>query len=99
MKLDSWLSECRGCTVAIEDQFSASASIRNWHELYRTAILETDPQKLQSRIADAEKAIILRGRELFAVSGDTSEEAEALDDALYGLRGLRNCVRFKTRES
>ena len=85
--------------MAIEDQFSASASIRNWRELYRTALLETDPQKLQSRIADAEKAIILRGRELFAMSGDTSEEAEALDDALYALRALRSSLRFKTRET
>lgn len=85
--------------MAIEDQFSASANIRNWRELYRTAILETDPQRLQSSIADAEKAIILRGRELFAMSGDTSEEAEALDDALYALRALHSSLRFKTRES
>ena len=85
--------------MATEDQFSASANTRNWRELYRTALSETDPQKLQVRIAEAEKAIILRGRELFGMSGDTSEEAEALDDALYALRALRSSLRFKTRES
>jgi hypothetical protein len=33
------------------------------------------------------------------MSADTTEEAAALDDALYALRALRNCLRFKTRES
>ena len=81
----------------MEDQFPASASVRNWRELYRSAALETDPQKLEMRIAEAVNAIILRGRELFAESAETSEEAEALDDALYALRALRSCLRFKTR--
>ena len=68
-------------------------------ELYRAAIFETDPKTLRLRIHKAESAVILRGGELVAVSNDTSEEAAAQDDALYALRALRSCLRFKTRES
>ena len=85
--------------VAVRNPFPAPASLRNWRELYRTAISETDPQKAQLSIAEAEEALILRGRELFSIPGDTSDEAEALDDALYALRALRSCLRFKSRES
>ena len=83
---------------AVRNPCPASASLRDWRELYRTAISETDPQKAQLSIVEAEEALILRGRELFSISGDTSDEAEALDDALYALRALRSCLRFKSRE-
>jgi hypothetical protein len=60
--------------------------------LYRNAILEIDREKLPERIAAAEEALIARGRELFHESGDNIEEQHALDDALYALRALRDCV-------
>jgi len=44
------------------------------------------------RIAEAEKVIVKRVRELFAVNTDHIEEDQALDDALYALHALRNCV-------
>lgn len=73
------------------------ADAQSWHELYRAALFETDKQMLPSRIAEAERALILRGRELFEVP-DNSEEADAVDDALYALRALRSCIELKTNE-
>ena len=72
-----------------------SVSLQTWHESYQAALLETDKQKLPSRIDEAEKAL-MRGRELFAIRNDP--EAEAVDDALYALRALRNCLKMRTRE-
>jgi hypothetical protein len=37
----------------------------NWHDSYRAALFETDRHELPNRIAQAERAIITRGRELF----------------------------------
>jgi len=37
-------------------------------------------------------------RELFAMTGDNSEEGQAVDEALYALRALRNCLELKTSE-
>ena len=77
---------------------SASIGVQNWREVYKAALFETDRQKLPSRIAEAEKALILRARELFAMSGDTTEEGQPVDDALYALRALRNCLKLKTND-
>ena len=63
-----------------------------WHTLYQAALFETDRQMIPRRIAEAEKAILNRVRELFVVSTDHIEEDQVLDDALYALRALRNCV-------
>jgi hypothetical protein len=71
-------------------------SLQNWRELYKTALFETNRDKLPERIADAEKAIIARARELFASPADTIEEDQALDDALYALRALQSCVLRET---
>jgi hypothetical protein len=50
---------------------------------------EVDKTKLPGRIAKAEKALALRERELFYAVGDSTEEAQALDDAVYALPALR----------
>ena len=71
------------------------APIRNWRELYTAALFETEKERIPSRIADAEKAIVARARELFAAGGDTIEEDQALDDALYALRALQSCLEFR----
>ena len=63
-----------------------------WHVRYQAALFETDPSKLPQRIAEAETAILARVKELFTVSSDHIEEDQILDDALYALRALRNCV-------
>jgi hypothetical protein len=68
---------------------------RNWTTLYRAAILETNKSVLPQRVSDAEEAVRARAREMFYGSGTheerdgTSEEKEALDDALYALRAFR----------
>ena len=62
--------------------------LRNWRELYSAALFETDKNRIPTRIADAEKAIVARG-------ADTIEEDQALDDALYALRALQNCLEFR----
>jgi hypothetical protein len=64
-----------------------------WRDLYLTALMEVDKDKTPARIADAERAILNRARELFKASGDNIQEEEALDDALYALRALKNCLQ------
>ena len=71
---------------------------RNWRELYRTALFELDEQILPSRIAEAERALLLRERELFATPSDF-EEQQAVNDALYALKALRNCLELGTRKA
>ena len=63
-----------------------------WHTLYHAALFETDRNKISERIAEAESAIVLRIKELFVATTDHIEEDVVLDDALYALRALRNCV-------
>jgi hypothetical protein len=84
--------------MKITNPSSASIGIQNWRELYKAALFEKDRKKLPSRIAEAENALILRARELFSMSGDNNEEGQAIDDALYALRALRNCLEMKTSE-
>lgn len=67
-----------------------------WRELYRAALFEPDPHKIEEGIARAESAILLRARQLFGQAGDHVEETQDLDDALYALQALRNCVRSRT---
>lgn len=69
----------------------SSSSLMKWHSLYQAALFETDWQLRPQRIAEAEKAVLARIRELFHVNLDHIEEDLALDDALYALRALRNC--------
>ena len=77
---------------------SAHSSHRNgnaavpWHALYQAALFEADRTMIPHRIAEAEKAIVDRVKELFLVHTDHIEEDQVLDDALYALRALRNCV-------
>jgi hypothetical protein len=68
---------------------------RSWREFYIAALFETDNNRLGGRIADAEKAIVARARELFAAGADTIEEDQALDDALYALKALQSCLELR----
>jgi hypothetical protein len=65
---------------------------QNWRTLYTAALFETDRNRVPSRIAEAEQAIVARARELFSAGNDTIEEDQALDDALYALRALQSCL-------
>jgi len=62
--------------------------LNRWKTLYRAAILETNKGLLPQRVSEAEEAVRARGREVSYGNG-TSEEKEALEDALYALRAFR----------
>jgi hypothetical protein len=61
-----------------------------WRDLYKAALFEVDNARLPERIAQAEKALALRARELFHIPEDNIEEEQALDDTMYALHALRN---------
>lgn len=71
---------------------SKCPSVWAWRDLYLTALMEVDKNKTAVRIAEAEHAILNRARELFKAPGDNIQEEEALDDALYALHALKNCL-------
>jgi len=60
-----------------------------WRVLYRAAIYEPDRSVGSQKVAEAEKAILARERELFYGEG-TLEEKDDLEDALHILQALRN---------
>jgi hypothetical protein len=66
-----------------------------WCDLYETALFETDKSILPERIADAEKAIVARARELFSMTTGYIEEVQAIEDALYALQALQTCLGLK----
>ena len=78
---------------------SHSTVLATWRDLYRAALFETNEQKLPGRIAEAEKVLIERARELFPTFCNNIEEARAVDDALYSLRALRHSLELRTRQS
>ncbi len=57
-----------------------------WRTLYRAAILELDPKRLQARVQAAEDAIVARKSSDARVSRDERREME---DALSTLRVLK----------
>ena len=67
--------------AAIHPVSSPHSNVQTWRELYIAALFETDANRIPHRIAEAERAIVARSRELFAASSDTIEEDQALDDA------------------
>jgi len=71
---------------------SCTSTQLGWHVLYHAALFETDRNKVLRLIEEAEKAILSRIKELFLSSADHIEEDVVLDDALYALRALRNCI-------
>jgi len=72
--------------------------LRNWRRLYKAALFETDTSKLPGRIEEARKALVVRSRELFKSSPDYDGETEAIENALYALQALENCLRSNTRD-
>jgi len=76
----------------------STEALRNWRGLYRAALFETDTSKLAWRIEEARKALIFRSRELFETSPNYDGETEAIENALYALQALENCLRLNTKD-
>jgi len=53
---------------------SKSPDSRYWRHMYRAALFEIEESELPARIAEAEKAVVLRARELFQAAGHNGEE-------------------------
>ena len=78
-----------------EKQPTGPNRVWDWHRLYLAALFETDNQRMPSRIAEAERALHARSRQLRLVSEHGSEEGKALEKGLYALRALRTCWHSK----
>ena len=76
----------------------SAENLRNWRRLYRAALFETDTSKLPGRIEEARKALIFRFRELCKTSSNYGGETEAIEDALYALQALENCLKLNTKD-
>ncbi len=72
--------------------------LQSWRKSYRAALFEKDTQKLPLRIHEARSALVVRSRELLATSPNYSDEAEAVDDALYALKALEDCLKLNTKD-
>jgi hypothetical protein len=70
-----------------------------WQELYEAAILETDDAKLLKCLPLAKAAIDARLQELQTDHGGTSQERQALSDALVGLNVLRRDLQARLHET
>jgi hypothetical protein len=64
----------------------------SWHEVYKSAVLETDWTKIERKIQAAEDGIGARLHEFSMNHGGTPEENRAIEDTLNGLELLRNEV-------
>ena len=53
----------------------AASPSKNWKELYRAALYETDKNRVSERIANAEWALALRARELFHTGRESARTA------------------------
>jgi hypothetical protein len=67
-------------------------SIYKWQASYQAAVLETDWTKMQERLQQAESEIHNRRLALSQDHSGTTEEREALVDAMNGLQSLRKDV-------
>jgi len=72
--------------------------LRSWRELYKSALFETETSIMELRIEEARRALALRSRELFVASSSSDGETEAIENALYALQALENCLKLKTTD-
>ena len=72
---------------------------KGWPELYRGALLESDPGRLPARIEEAQRAIQHRARELWYAGAPETRERHDLDAAVRFLGLLRTVgAEIMTRE-
>ena len=71
-----------------------AASPNEWKDLYRAALFESNKTKIPARIADAEKRIAARARELFNSGDPDTLERSELNVALYALLALKSSLAW-----
>jgi len=76
----------------MEAPFPPCVISADWKSLYRAAVFETNSGIDPRLVAQAEKAVVARARELFYNHGSL-EEKEALEDALYALHALKTALQ------
>jgi hypothetical protein len=71
-----------------------------WYESYKAVVLETDWTKMHERIHSAESKIYDRQRVLSEDHGGTSQEMQAIANALNAMRTLRTeVVDWQSRQT
>jgi len=65
---------------------------RNWKQLYLEALFENDKRVIPARIGKAYRAIVTRRQELLRFEHSNVVERNALDNALFSLQALRECL-------
>ena len=71
----------------------------HWKKLYSAALFEKDSSQASRLIEDAERAIVLRARQLFGSPGENLTEEHALDAALFALHALKGCLVARLKSS
>jgi hypothetical protein len=71
-----------GCLAAVWEP------IKDWKQIYQTAMLEFDGHEIEDKLDAAQVAIEQRKRELSAAATHHPEEWQEIEDALSGLRVL-----------
>ena len=69
-------------------QHGATCTSPPWRAFYLAAIFETDKDRVEQRITEARKALVIRARDLFASAGDHLQEQNAIDETLQALQTL-----------
>ena len=82
--------------MKVEGRAMSGLRYPEWQMHYREALLELNPHKLVGRMNEAERAILSRLQEM-RIGPDSRVEAQAIEDALNGLRVLKNETAKFTR--
>jgi hypothetical protein len=78
---------------------SSSPVQHDWKDLYRAALFEPNENKIPVRIAEAEKRIATRARELSHSGNHDTVERSALNVALYALFALKSSLNWNANEN
>jgi len=73
-------------------QIAAMSRNPRWRELYLAALFENDKANMLAKIPEAQYAIAARRSELLNTPAGDSKEIHALDNALFSLQALRDCL-------